>query len=184
MGFYLRKAIKVGPVRFNLSKSGVGVSTGIRGLRVGSGPRGNYIHMGRHGLYYRAALGGSQEVQPSTSPTDPPEPVGAFGGLSEIDSLPAASMTDSSAAELLAEFQKKGQSARWFPMVLFAGAVTTVVSVMAGPLVLLVAPVAIVATWWSRMRDELAKTVVLMYTLESEAESKFQDVHDAFAHLE
>ena len=41
MGFYLRKGVKVGPLRFNLSKSGIGVSAGIKGLRFGSGPRGN-----------------------------------------------------------------------------------------------------------------------------------------------
>ena len=35
MGFYLRKSVSVGPFRFNLSGSGVGVSAGIRGFRVG-----------------------------------------------------------------------------------------------------------------------------------------------------
>ncbi|MCV7383915.1 DUF4236 domain-containing protein [Mycolicibacter longobardus] len=57
VGFYFRKSINVGPVRFNLSKSGLGVSTGVRGFRVGTGPRGNYVHMGRHGVYYRTSLG-------------------------------------------------------------------------------------------------------------------------------
>ena len=36
-----------GPFRFNLSKSGLGVSAGVPGFRVGTGPRGNYVHMGR-----------------------------------------------------------------------------------------------------------------------------------------
>jgi hypothetical protein len=31
MGFYVRKSITVGPFRFNLSGSGVSVSTGVRG---------------------------------------------------------------------------------------------------------------------------------------------------------
>jgi hypothetical protein len=35
MGFYLRKSVAVGPFRFNLSGSGVGMSVGVRGLRVG-----------------------------------------------------------------------------------------------------------------------------------------------------
>jgi hypothetical protein len=55
MGF-LRKRVKVGPLRFNFSPSGVSVSTGITGLRFGVGPRGNWIRMGRGGLSYRAAL--------------------------------------------------------------------------------------------------------------------------------
>ena len=57
MGFYVRKSLKAGPFRFNLSKSGVGVSAGVPGFRVGSGPRGNYVHVGAHGVYYRASLG-------------------------------------------------------------------------------------------------------------------------------
>jgi hypothetical protein len=32
MGFYVRKSLKAGPFRFNLSKSGVGVSAGVPGL--------------------------------------------------------------------------------------------------------------------------------------------------------
>lgn len=44
MGFFLRKSIRVGPFRLNLSKSGLGVSAGIPGLRFGTGPSGNYIN--------------------------------------------------------------------------------------------------------------------------------------------
>ena len=32
MGFYIRKSVSIGPLRFNLSKSGIGVSAGIKGL--------------------------------------------------------------------------------------------------------------------------------------------------------
>lgn len=63
MGFYLRKSLSVGPFRFNLSKSGIGLSTGIKGFRVGTGPRGNYVHMGRSGIYFRQTL-------PSSSSSD------------------------------------------------------------------------------------------------------------------
>ncbi|MCF7855044.1 MAG: DUF4236 domain-containing protein [Candidatus Pacebacteria bacterium] len=53
MGFYIRKSFRAGPVRFNLSKGGLGLSAGVEGARVGTGPRGRYVHAGRHGLYYR-----------------------------------------------------------------------------------------------------------------------------------
>jgi hypothetical protein len=56
MGWYLRKSLKIGPLRINLSKSGLGGSVGVKGLRVGTGPRGRYLHAGREGLYYRASL--------------------------------------------------------------------------------------------------------------------------------
>ncbi|MCH8525044.1 MAG: DUF4236 domain-containing protein [Balneolales bacterium] len=57
MAFFLRKAFKTGPVRFNLSKGGVGISAGITGARLGLNSRGMpYVHGGRHGVYYRKNL--------------------------------------------------------------------------------------------------------------------------------
>lgn len=56
MGFYLKKAINLGPLRINFSKSGIGLSFGVKGLRIGSGANGNYVHAGRKGFYYRQKL--------------------------------------------------------------------------------------------------------------------------------
>ena len=56
MGWFIRKSLKLGPIRINLSKSGLGASAGIKGLRVGTGPRGRYLNAGREGLYYRTSL--------------------------------------------------------------------------------------------------------------------------------
>ena len=60
MGLYLKKSFSYGPFRFNLSKSGLGLSTGITGARIGVGPRGMMVHAGRGGLYYRKSVGGSK----------------------------------------------------------------------------------------------------------------------------
>src|SRR5437868_2573793 len=57
MGLFFRKSLRLGPLRINLSKSGIGVSAGVKGLRVGTGPRGSYVSGGRHGIYYRRSLG-------------------------------------------------------------------------------------------------------------------------------
>lgn len=56
MGFFLRKSIKFGPFRINLSKSGIGVSGGIKGARISAGPKGTQLNVGRKGLYYRKQL--------------------------------------------------------------------------------------------------------------------------------
>src|SRR6266508_4445181 len=58
MGWFFRKSAKFGPFRLNLSKSGIGVSAGIKGARVSTGPRGTYLNLGRGGLYYRQKVGG------------------------------------------------------------------------------------------------------------------------------
>jgi hypothetical protein len=67
MGFYLRKSLRMGPVRFNLSKGGVGISAGVRGARIGlSSKRGGYVHAGRGGIYLRQPIGGSHRSRAVT----------------------------------------------------------------------------------------------------------------------
>ena len=56
MGFFIRKSTKVGPFRINLSKSGLGLSAGVTGARVSVGPNGTFVHLGRHGMYYRKKI--------------------------------------------------------------------------------------------------------------------------------
>ena len=63
MTAYLRKAFSFGPFRLNLSKSGLGLSFGITGLRIGIGPNGPYLHAGRGGLYFRKSLKDIQDNQ-------------------------------------------------------------------------------------------------------------------------
>ena len=48
MGFYIRKSFKIGPLRLNLSKSGLGASVGTKGARLGLSSKGKlYTHLGR-----------------------------------------------------------------------------------------------------------------------------------------
>ncbi len=53
MGWSIRKSLSAGPIRLNFSKSGVGISGGIKGMRVGVGPRGITTSAGMGGIYYR-----------------------------------------------------------------------------------------------------------------------------------
>jgi hypothetical protein len=57
MGWFLRKSVRFGPVRINFSKRGIGMSAGVKGFRVGTGPRGPYVAGGRGGIYFRQQLG-------------------------------------------------------------------------------------------------------------------------------
>ena len=75
MSFFLRKSLRFGLFRFNLSKSGIGVSAGVKGLRIGKGPRGTYINAGRGGVYYRKTLSGKAHRQPTADPYYPREEV-------------------------------------------------------------------------------------------------------------
>jgi hypothetical protein len=63
MGFFFRKTIKLGPLHINFSKSGVGVSLGVPGARVGKTATGKtYVSGGAPGtgLGYRKYFGGKK----------------------------------------------------------------------------------------------------------------------------
>src|ERR1700721_1027272 len=98
MGFYLRKSLSVGPFRFNLSKSGIGLSTGIKGFRIGTGPRGNYVHMGRGGIYFRQTLPTPGVHAKGIMPDALSEPSGIQ--FREIESAGVTQMVDSSSSAL------------------------------------------------------------------------------------
>ena len=190
MSFYLRKSVSFGPLRFNLSKSGIGVSAGIKGLRFGSGPRGNYVHMGRGGLYYR-----SRYYSPSGSPARsrplpaaPRTPEAAFGeaSMSEIESAAASQMVDSSSESLLAEFDAKRKKIRLAPLVTWLGIVAACAAVALPQyrnLGIAVAVVAAVLIPVAVVRDKLAKTVVLLYDMTPEFEERYRKLHDAMDKL-
>jgi hypothetical protein len=179
VGFYFRKSVKVGPLRFNLSGAGIGVSAGIPGFRVGTGPRGNYVHMGRGGLYYRAALPGAPPTPSSPTPL-PPTP----SGMVEIESGSTLQMVDESSAALLEEINGKLKRTAWWPFALGATILAALALVGQDPILLAAVVLAgTVATWLVYQRDVLKTTVVLMYDLDDRAREQYQAFHDAFDEL-
>lgn len=193
MSFYLRKSIRVGPLRFNLSKSGIGVSAGIPGFRIGAGPRGNYVHMGRGGVYYRKTLSPSRSERlplQDASALSPTSSLGrvktTVGPMIEIESGSVAAMQDSSSAELLQELDEKKRKIRLGPIVavfalvaasaLFAAGVHPVIQVM-------IDLCWAAAVYLAFQRDELVKTVVLFYGFDASLERAYDTLHAAAAQL-
>ena len=110
MGFFFRRSAKLGPIRLNLSKSGLGASVGVRGARLTLTPRGTtYITVGSHGFYYRETLSGSrQSSTPPSSPTYVPEATTRPG---EIPTADASELVESSSQTLI---QRLNERARMF----------------------------------------------------------------------
>ena len=191
MGFYLRKSVSVGPFRVNFSNSGVGVSAGIKGLRVGTGPRGNYISVGTGALRYRATLPSSRSPgrpsssthQPSDVSQDPRFLANSIDGMASIQSGPIEAMQDNSSSELLKELRGKAQRPSYWKF----SAVATLIAVWFGsqtamPFLVWVFGVAGLAlTIYIGVRDTVAKTAVLCYQLDEPNEKAFDSLHSAFA---
>ena len=86
MGFRFSKSIRLpGGFRLNVSKSGIGVSAGIPGLRIGTGPRGHRVtaSVPGTGLSWSTSLGGgrsrAQPARPQTAARAAQERLAAEG---------------------------------------------------------------------------------------------------------
>lgn len=193
MGFYIRKSVSVGPFRFNLSKGGVGLSVGVKGFRVGAGPRGNYVHMGRGGLYFRTSLsGGSRSQAPPRSTVTPgivAGPAGdrTLGDFSEIESAATVELTDSSSEQIVQQIRAKANVPRMLPWAVACGVATLALAAFAGVpawllafFIMLALGVSVVAN----RRDTVARAVVVMYDLDDEAGEAYGQLHGAFEALQ
>lgn len=195
MGFYLRKSIRVGPLRFNLSKSGLGISGGFKGFRLGTGPRGNYVHMGAHGIYYRASIPNNRAQKINhLSPSDQslntkrqeveitPNYQG-YGDFVNLDNGNTSNMCDSTSMDLLEEIRSKHKKNSYWPI----GAVTTILlmylSSQVGDSPVYVGLLGLVITVLLFYRDKLRKTIILFYDLDDTKLSAWKTLYESFANI-
>ncbi|WP_192822744.1 DUF4236 domain-containing protein [Rufibacter sp. LB8] len=115
MGFYFRKSAKVGPFRLNFSKSGIGVSAGVKGARVSMGPSGTFVHLGAGGIYYKKRLG--TNTKPSGRPgygNTPREETSPQIGEHTITTLNFDGLSDSNSQEFIKELESKEGKVSYF----------------------------------------------------------------------
>lgn len=177
MGWYLRKSFGFGPLRVNLSKSGLGYSLGVRGARIGVNSRGTYIRMGRGGIYYQKYLetqSGSRS-EPLRVPAEP-QPTSELELAQVIHTASASSLQDSSASELLQEITLHHNKALFAPVVMviaglaLAGGMMGSLPIWADAAIVVVGAIAAaIAT----RADYRRKVVHLDYALEPESERAY-----------
>lgn len=177
MGFYIRKSVSAGPFRFNLSRSGLGVSVGVRGFRVGSGPRGNYVHMGRGGLYYRASLGPPRQAADTRGPVPPVQPHVLEAALSPVEVGNVLEMVPSSGSEVVRQINEKTGHIRFWPWVIgggLAAAMALASEPLGQPFALALLGCTAVLSALTALLDIQRKTVVLLYDLSEDVVSALQ----------
>ncbi|HSN74495.1 MAG TPA: DUF4236 domain-containing protein [Anaerolineae bacterium] len=200
MSIYIRKSVKFGPLRFNYSKSGIGVSVGVNVERLAFGPRGTYIHLGSKGVYYHQKIDGSiSDAQPEAARS-----FGAsFGdGPDTVKATNVSDLIESSDRDTLAQINSRIQqpTIAWvigiFSTIL-AGATASLSLAVLANASLFIESVLPVLTWFpvviavgiwflgmwiawvTNQHEKLAQTTTLEYTLDDTARVKFAAVQAA-----
>ncbi len=173
MSFYLRKTVKAGPFRVNLSRSGIGVSTGMPGLRVGAGPRGSYVRVGAHGVYYRQTL--SRPASGGrTTPRQPPQahpggvPVGDEVLMADVTGATTLELAEASSSELIGQLNEAARHVSLLPLVILLW------------LPVITIPLAILL----HARDKARRMVVAFYEVEGPPAERFQALADSFTAIQ
>ena len=190
MGFYFRKSVRFGPFRVNFSKSGVGLSAGIPGLRLGSGPRGNYIHAGAHGFYYRSSLLArknradrrASELAPPTVQADSELPDNTLGDVTTIETAAAEMLRGSSWESLVEEMNnnhRKRESWRFVLALCLAAALVAWINSVGVLVIGLWGVLTIVLVLLAYRWDLRRKLTVLHYRLDPNAEKIFEVIAGA-----
>ena len=193
MGWHLRKSIKMGPVRWNLSRSGIGMSVGVKGLRVGTGPRGSYTAGGRGGFYFRQNLGHKHvkaHHQQATYGTPQLTQVNYAQAASYIPPLQQLPPTDiyqfhPATFDQLAHYVSSQRShTTFFPLVFTALLILNVLLLAGFPLLLLLTiPASIFAVYFIRQYDRKKTHVALNYEFGPEDRQQYERLCSGFAAL-
>lgn len=194
MGFYFRQGARLGPFRINFSKSGIGLSAGIPGFRIGTGPRGAYIHAGMGGVYYRQSLGssrhqarpsqgaisdGSHVLPASDSPYIPPIEV-TLGAEQRIDSGNVLQMRDSNGTTLIDELQACRNRTAMAPFAWAAAGLCLAAAWWQHSVALAIVGVLLLPlSYWLRIKDIERKGFVVQYELDAGAEQAAGELVEA-----
>lgn len=194
MGFYWRQSVRLGPVRLNFSKSGVGYSVGVKGLRYGVRADGrSYVSAGAHGFYYRetfgtgtrrrplAGMGGAWPNSPPTSPPVPGSGPPAIGATESFDSA-AAEQLPVSTNDALIELLRKSSTSRFkLVIVSFVATVLAGLASYASPLLGFVTCGLAARTMWVVGRwENRRRTIYLQYDPSGNPYKAFLQVVEAF----
>lgn len=129
MGFYFRKSKNFGGIRLNFSKSGLGVSTGVKGARLIFSPNGTYVHLGAQGIYYKKKIGGNDISKHNTN-----SPKGekyefkeSTFGETKIETTNFENLTDIDSQEFINELERKNNILSLTPIasIFFTGILVT-----------------------------------------------------------
>lgn len=182
MAWYLRKSVSVGPIRFNISKSGIGTSVGVKGFRVGVKSNGrSYVHAGTHGISYHQEFKPNNQKQQyhqeSNHTNISPDTI-------IFETVSSSELSSNSRVKLVNQLNNSYNAFRFDYLIGIASLIAVIISyninqsLMSGAILIGIVLTIIVASWESNRR-----TINLYYEFENENYSVFEQIILAFNHI-
>lgn len=177
MGFYFRKSVSFGGLRVNFSKSGIGVSAGVRGFRFGMSPRGNYVHIGANGYYYKKIIGAKRNKSRNAKleqsrPHD--IPIETNITMQEIESDDTLKVYDSDSHEIINEINSKYRKYPSWPLGVMLSIILASTQYLIIGLLLIIILIIL---------DRRRKITFIIYDIDQISEGKIQSFYDTFDEL-
>lgn len=159
------------------------MSVGVRGFRVGTGPRGPYMAGGRGGLYFRQSLrngaGATQRAQGNQSA----QPMMVGGYAAPIEALPMTTLDAYAPAssDMLANYIASQRSHRsWFTITLITAIILNLMILgNAWPAAILTLPLGVAGAIYIYMLDRQRTHVVLDYQLDPAEHDRYNGLCEA-----
>jgi hypothetical protein len=163
----------------NLSQSGIGVSVGVPGFRVGSGPRGSYVRLGAKGIFYQASLPAANR-RPLTVDRPAERSTDNDIVMLEVPSASISRLAEANPTELLQQIQAAARHRSSWPWVVVATAILALF--LAGVAIAAFAQLIIgfAAAAWVRQADLAKSRAVIFYDVVDKPADKFQSLLSAF----
>ncbi|MFL6136688.1 MAG: DUF4236 domain-containing protein [Frankiaceae bacterium] len=180
MGFYVRTSLKAGPFRFSASRSGLSVSAGVPGFRVGASPRGNYVRLASGALSYRVTVPAQRRSRPAVPQHSAPRPLEpARQSDVKMQDVTGANVRDlvaASPSELVTQLQAAARVRAIWPwaaigLLILVGALGTIGAVLLLP--------GIPGVIWLWFNDRARHSVVAFYQVEDRYAERFGRIVDA-----
>jgi hypothetical protein len=114
MGWSFRKSTSFGPFRLNFSRSGLGLSLGVKGARISVNNHGTYVNLGTNGIHYRQRIDGKNaSPRNEVISTTPVESV--YSGVRHtITTDSMENVTDVDSQEFVKELESKASKISFF----------------------------------------------------------------------
>jgi tellurite resistance protein len=161
MGLSFRKSVRFGPLRVNFSRSGVGLSAGVRGARVGVGPRGTYVTFSGGGFSYRAKLN-------DVALPPPPTPTIASPSTGWIPTASVEQLAVIGPDAMLQEVQSRLNRTNLFKVYLWTAGGLVLVTIGLPGLFLVLVVLAIIGGVFVRRWDRERRTARILYDVDND----------------